>query len=169
MHQLPPERSTGFLWRWCTLAREFMAAMIIRPSADITPEYVGPFGVLLHLTKRGKIQAAEVFEWDTEIESATVTARGGQVKYSAALIGADADYTCDLSTITDGETWFLFVEINIGAGTVELKVQSARPVDDPANSIIRTALSIWARAGDVYTRTRILHRGAIQLSGIWNQ
>jgi hypothetical protein len=109
------------------------------------------------------------YEWAVTISASTASAAGGQVKYSGALIGTDAAYTCSLSGITDGQTWFLFVEVNLGAGTLELKVQATRPVDDPANSLIRHALCKVSRAGTVYTRTLVLHKGAIQISGVFNQ
>jgi len=129
-----------------------------------------PTRPVIDLSSRRHVRFFEpAYEWDTSLSVSTVTAAGGQVKYSGALIGANTDYTCDLSAITDGQTWYLFVEINLGAGAVALKVQAARPVDDPANSIVRHALSTWSRVGAVYSRVKILHRGAIQFSGIWNQ
>jgi hypothetical protein len=133
-----------------------------------------PIGRILDMRSRRQVRPPPglVFEWDTRINGSTVTALTGQIKYSGALIPDVApadDLTCDMTDITDGQTWYLFVEASLGAGTIELKVQAARPVDDPANKILRVSLSKWTRTGDFYTRDRILHRGAIQISGVWNQ
>jgi hypothetical protein len=164
-------KTGGLLWRWRHNVVDDLRQLKPLESATVKPVFIPGYGVMYHVRQPSN-RVADAWEWeDTGLVESTVTVTAGQVKYSGALIPSVAPepMTCDLSTITDGATGCLFVQVDIGAGTVTLVAQDARPVDSPADSIIRVALSLWKRTGTTYERTLILHRGAIQISGIWNQ
>lgn len=114
------------------------------------------------------------WEWvDTGVDGNIVTVLGAQCKYGGSLIPAvdPTELACDFTDPTSipvGEECYLFVEIVAPDGTVELKVQTTRPVDDPASSTIRVALSKWMMTSSGPVRTMLLHRGAIQISSVYN-
>lgn len=111
-----------------------------------------------------------VFEWDQTVAGNIVTADGGQIKNSSLTIPAvdPVDIQCDFTSVPVDEYRYLFAEINLALGTVDLKQQAARPVDDPPNRIVRRALALYKMTATGPVFQKYLHRGAIQLDGIYS-
>lgn len=95
---------------------------------------------------------------------------GGQVKYSGVLYPASEPtdaYENEFSAVPEGASRYLVVKVTIPLGTVETELSETRPLDEPANSIIRIALSKWTMTGGLPVLDKILHQGAIQISGVY--
>ncbi len=160
MPTLPPERSVGYLWRWCSMARAFMASLIIRPSSDIVPEYVGGLGVLLHLTRRGVTAAETETAWDNALSGSSVAISHGPVMWGDTLVDPDwalntsineevAPQSVDLPTVTGTENRWLYVSADLtqaetsGSVTCAFMDDTALPVDDVPGLIAKRPLSLW--------------------------
>jgi hypothetical protein len=109
------------------------------------------------------------WEWITYVKGTTIYAAGGQVKYAGVLYPSSepTDHYEVPFTVSEGASAYVIVKLTIPTGAVDVELSATRPVDSPSDSIVRVALSKWTMTNGVPVLTRILHRGAIQLSGIY--
>lgn len=139
---------------------------------DRTPPRVG--GAILNYENGAATWAGsqpysgEAWEWDTTVAENVVTAAGGKVKFSTGTLpSVEPDpLTIDFTGVAVDATRFLFVETVVPNGTIELKIQEDRPVDDPASSTYRKALSIWKMTAKGPVKIKTLFRGEIDYSAL---
>jgi hypothetical protein len=105
----------------------------------------------------------EIVEWNQSVYSEThIRVIGGPVMWSNVRQDDESAYY-DVSysgLSTDDERW-LFVEIDLNAGTVTPKFQAdaTLPVDDPEKMIIRHRLSQWKKTATGVERIATAHAG----------
>jgi hypothetical protein len=154
------------------VVRDMVPAVILEmdgtpPGGDLTRALLGyDLGTLVWRYEQGGGQ--EEWEWDTTVDGNVVTAAGGKVKFSTGTLpSADPDpLTVDFAAVSVDETRFLFVETVVPNGTVALKIQADRPVDDPASSTYRKALSIWKMRANGPVKIKTLFHGEIDYSAL---